>query len=291
MKKFLKKFALIISTSTTLILAVYMAMYLSSSHVTGLAGEVFYVIEKAGHNSGHPAVILGDSVCNQVFPQREDSENITHLGCNQAITPAGTFLLLKKYLEHNPQTQEVFYIVLPGTISNNMNLNYTYQYFVIPFMNGENVNFIEEETRQELYEKFGKFFVENGYIKNFLLNNNFFMDKYISYIRKKQEKRYAHRISRAGEIYLAKIRELCREHNAELHILPLPMADVPKNYGWDDFRNDISAYGFDDIFGDFIERIHYYPEDWFGDGVHFKKEILEQHIGEIRNKIMNSPAQ
>lgn len=287
MNTFLRKTALIISLSVFSIITMYFLMFIFSSSITGLAKEVFYVIEKAKHNSGKPAVLLGDSVCNQLWPQNKDSANISHLGCNQAITPAGTYILLKKYLENNPQTQEVFYIIRPQSLGNDMNMNFTYQYFIVPFMNDENEILIDDETRQKLYDKFGKFFVENGYVKSFLLNNNLFMAQYINHVRAKAEQKYFHRLSRTAIIYLPKIRGLCMENNIKLKILPLPIADTEENYGWDKFDDDVKEYGFEDILEDFTRKIRYCPADWFSDGVHFKPEILEQHINELRKCVMS----
>ena len=287
MRQFIRKIMFVASTSILLIIAVYVIMFMFSSNVTGLAHEVFYVLEKAEHNSGLPAVILGDSVCNQLWPQNNDSPNISHLGCNQAITPAGTYLLLKKYLEHNPQTQEVFYIVRPQTLGNDLNLNYTYQYFVIPFINPESIKLLDEETQQKLYSKFGKFFVDNAYIKRLLLNNNLFMKQYLNHIKTRPETQYIHRLSRTAIIYLPKIRELCRERNIRLHVLPLPVPDTSENYGWEDFAQDVRDNGLDDVLGEFTGKIHYCPDDWYRDGSHFKPEILEQHIDELRAYVMN----
>ena len=288
MNKFLRKTVLIISLSVFSIIAVYFMMFIFSLSTTGLAKEVFYVIEKAKHNSGKTAVILGDSVCNQIWPQEKDSVNISHLSSNQAITPAGTYILLKKYFVNNPQTQEVYYIIRPQSLGNDMNLDYTYQYFVIPFMDEENSKLIDHETRQKLYNKFGKFFVENTYVKSLLFNNNLCMTEYINYVKKnKIEKKYIHRLSRTAVIYLPKIRELCREHNIKLKVLPLPIPDTEDNYGWDKFDEDVKAYRLDDILGDFTKKIHYCPKEWYRDGVHFKAEILEQHIEELRAYVMS----
>ena len=287
MKKFIKKVALTVFASIISIITVYIAIFMSSSNITGLANEVFYSIEKAEHNSGLPAVILGDSVCNQLWHQKEDSPNIAHLGCNQAITPAGTYLLLKKYLEHNPQTREVYYVVVPGSLANDLGLSFTYQYFVIPFFNQENVKFLDEDTIRKVYSKFGKFFADNTCIKFLLLNNNLLMEKYLAHIKRKNEPGYFHRLSPTAIIYLPKIRSLCKERNIKLHILPLPRPDIPENHGWDNFGHEVKAYGLDDILGEFTEKIHYYPADWFRDGVHFKPDILTQHLQELRDAVLH----
>lgn len=287
MRKFIKKIALTVFVSSLAIMTVYMGLFISSFRLTGLASEVFHVIRKAERNSGLPAVILGDSVCNQLWTQKEDSPNLVHLACNQAITPAGTYLLLKRYLEHNPQTQEVFYIICPQTLGNDLNLDYTYQYFVIPFFNGENVKLLDEDTTQKIYDRFGKLFADSEYIKSVMLNNNLFMEKYIAHINRKPKRKYIRRLSPTTAIYLPKMMELCAERNAKLSILPLPIPDTPENHDWDNFRKDINTFGLDDALGNFTEKIHYYPADWFRDGVHFKPDILAQHLNELRNAVMH----
>lgn len=287
MRKFICRIFLIVSLSIISVSAVYLLSFTMSSPLTDLAEEVFYVIEKAGHNSGKPAVILGDSVCNQLWPQRKDSQQFSHLGCNQAITSAGTYILLKKYLANNPQTKEVYYIIRPQSLGNDMNLNYTYQYFVIPFINNENMKLIDDETKQKLYDKFGKFFVENCYAKKLLHSNHLFMSQYINHVKSKAEKKYFHRLSRTTIIYLSKIRDLCRKHDARLTVLPLPLPDTEENHGWGDFDADVREYGFDNVLGDFTKRIHYCPDEWYFDGSHFKPKILEEHTDELRNWVMN----
>ena len=286
MTRFIKKIIAAVLIFALSIVAAFIIFALIGANVTGLAGEVFYVIDKSEKNSGCPVVYLGDSVCNQIWPQNEESEKICYLGCNQAITTAGTYLLLKKYLEHNPQTKEAYYIIVPRNLANNLNLNFTYQYFVIPFLDDANINLLTQETRELLYDKFGRLFLESKIIKGTLLNNNLLMKMYLSHIQRKPEKIYNHKLSRTAIIYLEKIRELCRECNVKFLVRPIPMADNEKNYGWEDLQQDINNYNFNDLFGDFLQKIYYYPEDWYRDGVHFKPDILKQHRGEIRELIM-----
>ena len=289
MRKFIHKLLLLAFTSLSSILILYLVLSCFTVSVTGLAREVFYSLDKAGYNSDRLFVILGDSVCNQVWPQINDSEKFSHLGCNQAITPCGTYLLMKKYLEHNPQTKEAYYIITPGSLGNDLYLNFTYQYFVIPFVNGDNLNFIEPETMEMLYKKFGEFFVTNSEVKTFLLNNNFFMQQYLNYVQKNPEKKYVRRLSRTAIIYLKKMRELCRQHNVKLYVYPLPIKDIPENHDWKNFEQDVKDFGFEDLLGDFIDRIVFFPEDWFADHVHFKKDILEKHRNEIIAAVLKSP--
>ena len=287
MKRFIKKIAcLIIITPFAFVIMnyIYFGTLNYLIHTYRIAGEVFYVIDKAEYNSGRETVYIGGSLCNQIWPQNHDSENIAHLGCNNGIMAAGNYLLLKKYLEHNQQTKEVYYLILPESLCYG---DYSYPYFVIPFLDSDNIKLLEHETREVLYKKFGKFFVTNSHIKYFFLNNIELMKICLDFIKDKSDKiNTSHRLSKTSITYLAKIRELCQEHNVKIFILPLPMADTSKNYGWDEYEQDIIKYGFKDLFGNFVEKIHYYPENWFSDGVHFKPQILDQHREEIADAIL-----
>ena len=290
MFKFVKKFLLVIFISGVSIFMINSLTIMINSQA--VMQYIFYIIDKSGKNSGLPAVVLGDSVCGQLWPGKRNSEHMAHLSNNQAITVCGNYLLLKKYLENNPQTKEAYYAIVPsnailhGNLADNFNPVYSYQYFVIPFLNDENLKLLEKETITLLYQKFGRLFVENSYIKDSLKGNKFFMKQYMRYLQRQPRDIYVHRISPTAAIYLRKMQELCRSHNVKFFVRPLPVSDLEENYGWEDFERDVKTLGFEDILGDFVKRIKYYPEDWFFDKVHFKREILETHGDEIRALIL-----
>ena len=285
MRRLITKITLAIISSVISIFAVYVLLSVFHIRFTDLAYDAFYVIEKAGHNSGRSAVILGDSVCKQLWPQETDSPNLAHLSSTAGISPAGNYLLLEKYVKHNPQTKYAYYAMNPGSLG--ADLTYAYQYFVIPFVNDETIKLLDDDTTQMLYDTFGKLFVRNKYVKTFLLNNNLFMKQYLNHIKGRSEATEPHRLSRTAIISLTKMRELCRERNIKLSVIPLPIADKPENYGWDKFAQDVKDNGLDDILGDFVNKIRYYPEDWYRDGVHFKPKILNEHLEELRALVID----
>jgi hypothetical protein len=288
MKKFAIKLLLLCILSGISILSINAIQISKSTKTNGLAGEVFLARSKSQTTNDCTVVYMGDSVCNQLWSEfDEDVDGICHIGCNQAITPAGSYLLLREYLENNPQTKEVYYIIRPQTLANDIWLNYSYQYFVIPFCDNDNWALLEEDTQNEIYNKFGKIFVDNEFIKLTLLDNNALMKKYLDYVQKQVEEKETHRISKTTVIYLAKIRDLCKEYNVTLYIKPNPLSDVENNYGWDEYQQDILNYGFEDLLGDFIENIPYYPETWFSDGTHFTADILEEYGDEIRENVLD----
>lgn len=286
MKRFMLKIISLLIICSMLICGIYIILTMKRGNVSGVAANVFYSIDKTKIHNDCTIVYMGDSVCNQLWSQKMDEGNICHIGCNQAITPAGSYLLLNEYLKNNPQTKEVYYLVRPQTLANDMWLDFTYQYFIIPFCNNENIALLEQETVNQLYDKFGKIFVSNSFIKTILLNNNLLMQKFLDHIQKQEEIKDTHRISRTAIIYLVKMRDLCEEKGVHFYIKANPLADVVDNYGWDEFEEDIINYGLEDILSEFIESIPYYPPEWFSDGSHFKDDILKKYGDDIRKSVL-----
>lgn len=257
--------------------------------VTGtLAREVFWARKKAQTANECTVVYMGDSVCNQLWDEfDEDTDEICHIGCNQAITPVGSYLLLHEYLENHPQTKEVYYFVRPQTIANDIWIDFSYQYFVIPFCDVNNWALLDNETQEEIYNRFGEQFVDNQWLKTILLNNSLLMKCYLNRIQVQLEEHETHRISKAAAVYITKMRNLCDEYGINLHVKPNPLSDVDENYGWEKFEQDIKDYNLEDLLGGFIESIPYYPDNWFSDKMHFTKDILEKYGDDIRESVLS----
>lgn len=287
MGRFLKKILCIFLLSGIMISAVLTIMATFNLTVDHLAEEVFFARKKAQTTNACTVVYMGDSVCNQLWNEFDvDMDGICHIGCNQAITPAGSYLLIREYLENNPQTEEVYYIIRPQTIANDIWLDFSYQYFVIPFCDKNNRARLDEDTQRDIYHKFGEFFVDSQWVKTTLRNNHLLMQTYLNEIQKQPEKMETHRISKTAAVYLAKMENLCDEYGAKFFVKSTPLSDIEDNYGWEEFEQDIIDDGFEKLLGGFIENISYYPKDWFRDDVHFTSDILEEYGDDIRAAVL-----
>ena len=158
MKKFLKKvvcFVILIIISSV-IFAVYENTKSKRSEQVG--SDVIYAIELAQEHNNYRKVLIGDSVCHQLFQQENQNENeeVCYLGTNQAVTVVGNYILLENYLKNNPQTEKVIYFAGPQSFANDMWLNHTYQYFILYFYNKENMQYVDVETQEMLESRFGK---------------------------------------------------------------------------------------------------------------------------------------
>ena len=278
MKKLLKKTVCLVVLSAIIVLLVQSAMNIP-------ADDAYYVIAKAEEPNQCSEMILGDSVCNQIWNQKENIGSLCTLGSNQAITPCGSYLLLHAYLEAHPNTKTVYYAVRPQTLANDMWTNFTYQYFVLPFYKGENIPLIEEETKELLFQKFGKTFVTNDFLKMILSHNQRLQDIYLSRVQS-GDNAVLNRLSATAVIYLRKMQDLCEERGVKFVVRPLPLEDIPENQDWEMFRQDIIDNGFEMLLQDFVDDIDYYPTDWFSDGVHFTDNKLKENLDTFRSRVI-----
>ena len=82
---------------------------------------------------------------------------------------------------------------------------------------------------------------------------------------------------------------MCDRQGVKLHILPSPLSDTDSNRNtFTLLKKEVDEKGLQVIFGDYFERVTFYPEGMFKDGVHFaddymnddcRKEIIMNMIG------------
>lgn len=99
-------------------------------------GEVRAAVKssKTRANRKIKKLIIGDSTGHALYPSERTYDSIVSLACNQAITMAGHYFLLKNYLETNEDNlpEEIIILFTPETFGNNVD-RFAYQYFLKPF--------------------------------------------------------------------------------------------------------------------------------------------------------------
>ena len=114
-------------------------MYLTGFRFATFNGkEVFRSIDLSKKKSGKGLLILGDSVCQQLYPSQQEYPDAVSLACNQAVTMAGQFFLMRNYLEANADAlpKQVVFICTPLCLQNDVD-RYAFQYFLKPFYTKE----------------------------------------------------------------------------------------------------------------------------------------------------------
>ncbi len=98
--------------------------------------EIYWAIKKSSKPKKVKRLLIGDSVAQQLFDNRKyNSDTLYSLTCNQAISCAGYYFLLKNFLDNNRDSlpDQVILIVNPLSLQNNLNQVFTFHYFLKPF--------------------------------------------------------------------------------------------------------------------------------------------------------------
>ena len=85
----------------------------SASYLERGPDEIKPYIVKAQFQDDSTKLIIGDSVCRQMFNGlQEYNSDFTIIGSNGAITMAGQYIMTKEYLDNHPNATDVFLIIL-----------------------------------------------------------------------------------------------------------------------------------------------------------------------------------
>ena len=124
------------------------------------ADEIKPYISKTGDPDGTRVLILGDSVCHQLFDGlKENTAGISIAGSNAAITTAGQYILAKNYIEAHPDATDLYLFMRPASLTQSFDTEYGYQYAVMPFAETGLIGMLDDDTLKQMEEVYGKVFM------------------------------------------------------------------------------------------------------------------------------------
>lgn len=249
----------------------------SESFITGNVGpdEIKPYIYKVQEDDNTTKLIIGDSVCHQLFNGlQEYNSDITIVGSNAGIAMTGQYILAEEYIKHHPNATDIYLIVLPSSLQINFGTTWGYQYTIMPFVETQTIQLLDEDTIQCMESVYGKFFME-PLVVYFIDRSAINRKIYLNTLKKlsngyEPENRYE-----IAEQYIGKIQELCKEHQIRLHLYACPMAEKRKE-SVEEIRGTFKETMLYDMFPDYLANIYYYPDKQFRDGTHFGGEYDEQ---------------
>lgn len=256
----------------TIALELVLARVNRNTHGQFRVGEdVYRVLEAA--DAPHPQVTtlyLGDSVARQIFTlHTEPSPKLLYLPANQAISLAGQYCLLQKVLPHAPLLRHVYLFYTPRSWANNLDQIFTHDYFCGYFHNPALVWEIWnlQHDRQLTEAHVGRMLLPNIMAENSYLNRS--QSNYgvpIVPVTSGPEK---HPLSKPSKYFVEKMKDLCRQHQLTLTILPCPCMGKPEQFA------ELNAI--------YDAPITFYDPDLFlPDRIHFKKA----NVGPMRERVI-----
>lgn len=248
-------------------------------------------IEKTKDCEKYSKIVLGDSVCNQLFNGlNQANDEYLFLGTNQAITISGQYVLARQFLENAYDAKDIYLVILPGGFASDCLSDMSYSYFVEPFGKSDCFGYLSNDTITKMNEYYGEFFTRKEvitFIDDSCINNKIYL--FYNQSRAKFQEN-SELISEDTEFYLCDLYDMCDRQGVKLHILPSPLSDTDSNRNtFTLLKKEVDEKGLQVIFGDYFERVTFYPEGMFKDGVHFaddymnddcRKEIITNMINE-----------
>ncbi|MCI9071692.1 MAG: hypothetical protein HFH80_02595 [Lachnospiraceae bacterium] len=237
--------------------------------------------ERAVESDGTTRLIIGDSICRQMFsPLEVYNPDKSVLATNAALMMPGQYLLAREYLRSHPDTTDVFLVMHPLTLTRTFDMEWGYRYAAMTYVETEGLPFLDQSTRDAMEEAYGSVFLTKGAV---------WMMEYSPVCRKiglnylqscRQPYAQGHPFEIA-DLYVEKLFDLCREYGAELRLYASPVSE----YYREEMENLAEAYGetgMSRLFPDYMKNIWYFPQDWTEDQSHFSGEYASrERLNEI----------
>ena len=240
--------------------------------------EIKPYIAKVQEQNGYTKLIVGDSVCHQMFNGlQEYNEEYCIVGSNAAITMAGQYILIEQFLENHEQVTDIYLIILPSALQSTFDTQYGYQYTVMPFVETDTLKLLDDNTIRQMESVYGKLFMDEKIVR--LIDRSGFNRKvYLNELADRVKVKSEGPVSNASVQYLEKIKMLCEAKGVSLHLLPGPFMDTEQRHTLvdDKIRTAYEETVLQDYFPDFLNQVQFYPEEQFADGIHFGGDYANQ---------------
>jgi hypothetical protein len=251
-------------------------------------------------------IIIGDSLAKHSIGTLKLHPYILDLSSNNAISVAGNYFILKRYLAHNKKPKNIYFFCIPNHLHQNLDTKLTYSYFTTIFTKKEEMESIKK-IKPHLYDDYSfskytesrlkalKFFThfkpkkrKNAIMvkESELIKKEHFMNnqirKYINIV--KDDQNIIHDVPK---VYLDKIISLCHDMNINFKLIIEP---TPQECNRSFMQSKIYQYLKDRNVSIYNVNEHYKFNNYFfrGDGVHIKGKVnqfyqnyIDEHILDI----------
>lgn len=248
---------------------------------TGSA-DIIPQIEKAMTKDGTTKLIIGDSVCRQLFNDLQDinSGDFTIIGSNAAITMAGQYILAAEYLKAHPDATDIYLFALPPSLKRTFDTELGYQYVIMPFVETDTLHNLDSGTISLLESVYGKFFMKKSVVKAIDLsgiNRKLFLNYLLENSTGYEPASYFE----LADKYVCGIDALCKEYNVNFHFYPCPRIESSRQ-NMEKIKGDFANSAVSKINSEYMNMIYYFPDGESEDGTHFSPEYAtREHLNTV----------
>ena len=233
------------------------------------------IIRKAQKEDGTTKLLVGDSVCYQLFNGlQEFNPDFSILPSNGALTMTGQYALAKEYLDHHPDATDIYLIILPESIGRTFDTKWGYQYAVVPFVETDTISNYDENTIRIINDTYGELFTRKT-VATAVERSGINRKLYLNYMRGRTEGYVLSDDFELSDQYLTKLLNLCNERDVNLHFYPCPVIEGKKDY----VSRLSTQYPKTQTYlvnPDYFDMIYYYPDELSGDGSHISTQYLQE---------------
>lgn len=239
------------------------------------ASEIKPYIEKVRTKDNTTKLIIGDSVCKQMFDGLQQyNEDMCITGSNAAIAMTGQYILAKEYIENHPNATDVYMFLLPGSLRATFDTQWGYQYTVMPFVETDTLKLLDDDTIDAMESVYGAFFMKPLVVE--LIDKSAVNRKlYLNMLADTKEGYQQKTSYEIGDQYIKKIYDLCQENGIELHLYPCPVVES-QQASIENMKEQYAETWLYTKFPDYLDKVLFYPDEQARDGVHFGGEYASQ---------------
>ena len=239
------------------------------------ASEIKSYIEKVQTKDNTTTLIIGDSVCKQMFDGLQQyNEDMCINGSNAAIAMTGQYIIAKEYIENHPNATDIYMFLLPGSLRATFDTQWGYQYTVMPFVETDTLKLLDDNTIDAMELVYGAFFMKPLVVE--LIDKSAINRKlYLNMLADTKEGYQQKTSYEIAEQYIKKIYDLCQENDIKLHLYPCPVVESQRA-AIETMKEEYAKTWLYTKFPDYLNKVLFYPDEQARDGVHFGGEYASQ---------------
>lgn len=224
--------------------------------------EIYYALFSSKTERKVKRIVLGDSVGCQLYPSNQEYDSVVSMSCNQAITMAGHYFLLKNFIETNQEDlpEEAILLITPFSLSNDVD-KYAYHYFLKPFPYHQYSNLYTNHLKERI-QTIPFFWSAN---LPFIQTSSYSPKWAVPLTASNQS------VSQLSYEYLIKMDSITKCNGIKFQMISTPVRDDRRDdmdSFWDHLPTDY-ADKLDDLLQPYKESIVFMPSDYYTDEVHF----------------------